>query len=114
MLADSIEAIIGAIYIDSGIDAAESFIKEYILSGVKEKISEPLKDAKSRLQELIQSTNTNPPRYEVAKESGPDHDKIFEVEVYVDSKPLGKGTGRSKNEAAQNAASDALNLLSEK
>jgi ribonuclease-3 len=108
LLADTVEAIIGAIFIDRGVDSAENFIKENLLSEVEKKASEPLKDAKSMLQELIQSKGLPAPKYQVAEESGPDHDKKFVIEVMVDGKSWGKGEGKSKSGAEQEAARQVL------
>lgn len=111
ILANTIEAIIGALYIDSGIDAAESFIKETVLINIEQKINEPLKDPKSRLQELVQAQGHSTPKYEVVDESGPDHDKSFTIQVLVDADVVGTGVGRNKSTAAQNAAQNALENL---
>ncbi len=108
LLADTMEALIGAIYLDQGFDAVKEFINENILADMMEMASQPLKDAKSRLQELVQAQGNPTPRYKVIKEEGPDHDKIFTVSVYVNDKPIATGTGKSKSEAAQSAAEEAL------
>lgn len=114
LLADTTEAIIGALFLDQGIKAAEEFIKTNLLSGIEEKLSQPLKDAKSRLQELVQAEGFSTPKYRVVEESGPDHAKIFIVEVLVGETSLGKGQGKSKNEAEQQAAVSALAAKGEK
>lgn len=111
ILADTIEAIIGAIYLDSGISKAEEFIKEFILSGIDDKLAQPLKDAKSQLQEIVQSKGFPAPKYEVVEESGPDHNKIFQIAVIINGQPTANGTGKNKSEAAQDAAKKALFLL---
>lgn len=108
LLADTMEAIIGAIYIDQGVDEAEEFINKNILNNLEEMASQPLKDAKSLLQELVQARGMSAPNYKVLKEEGPDHNKIFTVEVIVDKSPMATSTGKSKSEAAQNAAQEAL------
>lgn len=108
LLADTVEAMIGAIYMDSGIEAAEKFIKANLLTEVEKKVSEPLKDAKSRLQEMIQAKGLPAPKYQVVEESGPDHDKKFVVEVLVEGKAWGKGEGKSKGTAKQEAARQVL------
>jgi len=108
LLADTLEAVIGALFLDQGIDVAYEFVKKHLLSEVPEKISRPLKDAKSRFQEFVQSQGHAAPIYKVTKASGPDHDKKFIVEALVDGKPMGKGTGKNKSSAAQSAAEDAL------
>lgn len=114
LLADTVEALIGALYIDQGIKGTKQFVKENLLSRLKEKLSQPLKDAKSRLQELVQKDRLPAPRYQVVKAFGPDHDKEFSIEAIVDTKPVGRGTGRSKAEAEQNAAQAALVNLTSK
>ena len=111
LLADTMEAIIGAIFIDQGIDTAYSFIVDNLLEDVDEKASGPLKDAKSRFQEFVQSQGLPTPQYKVASESGPDHDKSFTVEAVVAGEVKGVGNGKSKSEAAQAAAEKALNNL---
>lgn len=110
ILADTIEAIIGGIFLDSGVDKAEEFVKETILSEVEDKIAQPLKDPKSRLQEIVQAKGLPAPRYEVISESGPDHNKQFTIQVVVDGKSLAQGEGKNKSEAAQNAALAALDV----
>lgn len=111
LLADTIEAIIGAIYIDQGLEKAAEFIKTNLLTEVPEKIKEPLKDAKSRLQELVQAKGYATPKYKVINEEGPDHAKTFVVEVSVNGDKSGTGKGKNKAEAAQNAAEKALSDL---
>ena len=108
LLADTLEAIIGALYIDQGIDVVSKFISDNIFKDIEEKIKMPLKDSKSRLQEIVQSEGSPTPKYIVASESGPDHDKKFIMEVHVNGKVIATGTGKSKAEAAQDAATKAL------
>ena len=108
LLADTVEAIIGAIFIDRGIGDAAKFIKENLLAEVAKKASEPLKDAKSMLQELVQSKGFPTPKYQVVEESGPDHDKKFVIEVVVNGETWGVGKGKSKGGAEQEAARQVL------
>jgi ribonuclease-3 len=108
LLADTVEAIIGALFLDSGIETAERFIKENLVSEIPKKIAKPLKDAKSRLQEYIQSQGFPAPKYMVIEQSGPDHAKEFVVEVFVNGKSWGKGEGKSKSLAEQEAAKAGL------
>ncbi len=108
LLANTIEAIIGALYLDGGIKAAELFINNHILSQLDEKASKPLKDAKSRLQELVQAKGHSAPKYEVVEETGPDHNKNFKIKVVINNKDEAYGTGKNKSEAAQDAAREAL------
>jgi len=111
LLADTFEAIIGALYIDSGLDAVTKFLEKNLFVQIPEKASQPLKDAKSRLQELVQAKSDGSPKYVVAQEAGPDHDKRFVIEVLVGGKPIGRGVGKSKAEAEQEAAQKALESL---
>jgi len=108
LLADTVEAVIGAIFIDKGLEEAENFIRSYILSKIQDMIKQPLKDPKSRLQEKVQAKGLPTPKYVVVSESGPDHQKTFVVKVMVKDKHLAKGFGRSKSEAEQKAAQEAL------
>ncbi len=108
LLADTIEAIIGAIFIDRGLTDAEKFIKDYLLSEVTKTASEPLKDSKSQLQEIVQSKGLPAPKYRVSEESGPDHNKNFVIEVIIKGKAWGTGIGKSKGEAEQEAARQVL------
>ncbi|MBX4205770.1 ribonuclease III [Candidatus Microgenomates bacterium] len=108
LLADTTEALIGAIYLDQGIDVVEKFISEYLLSDLENKLNQPLKDAKSRLQEAVQSQGFPAPRYKVISEVGPDHAKEFSIQVEINNKAFGTGSGKSKAEAEQKAAQAAL------
>jgi len=108
LLADTVEAVIGSIFMDRGLAPAQEFIHENILVKLPDMIKKPLKDAKSMLQEVVQSKSLPTPKYVVAGESGPDHAKIFVIEVIIDGKPMAKGEGKSKAEAEQDAASAAL------
>lgn len=109
ILANTFEAVIGAIYLDMGYDAAKVFITDHIISkleGILE--SGSWMDAKSRLQEVAQSKEGSTPIYKVLSEDGPDHDKTFTVGVFIDDKLRGKGNGPSKQIAQQQAAQKAL------
>ena len=109
ILANCFEAIIGAIYLDQGYDAAAVFITKNILStleGILETGS--WMDGKSRLQEIAQSVDGATPHYKVISEEGPDHDKIFTIVVMVNNIAKGQGTGPSKQIAQQRAAEAAL------
>ena len=108
LLADTVEAIIGALFIDQGINVAEKFVKDNILIDIEEKTKTTLKDPKSLLQEKIQAQGLPAPKYQVAEEDGPDHNKIFTIEVIIDGKEKTKGIGKSKSEAEQDAAMNAL------
>lgn len=109
ILANSFEAVIGALYIDQGYEAAKVFITESILSTFNQILETgSWQDAKSSLQEIAQSQETATPVYKVMLEDGPDHDKTFTVGVYVNDKLRGQGTGPSKQAAQQKAAETAL------
>ena len=103
------EAVIGAIYLDGGIDQAKRFIDRFVLSDLEDKIL--FLDSKTLLQEEIQKKNTAQLRYELVGETGPDHDKQFEVEAYLNDKLIGVGAGRTKKAAEQQAAYEALRKL---
>lgn len=110
ILANAMEAIIGSIYLDQGFEAADGFVKRNILSGLENIIKNKLyKDAKSLFQEESQEKFGLTPGYRVLNESGPDHDKIFEVGVFLGDDLAGSGSGPSKQEAEQKAAENALN-----
>ncbi|MEA2056123.1 MAG: ribonuclease III [Patescibacteria group bacterium] len=110
LLADTMEAVIGAIYIDRGFIEAEAFIAEFILPKLPKIKKEHLyKDPKSSLQEIVQAQSSPTPVYEVVAEIGPDHDKEFTVQVKVGDKVVGQGKGHSKQQAQQEAAKQALN-----
>jgi len=111
LLADTVEAIIGALFLDSGLEATEEFVRVNLISEVPEKVGRPLKDPKSRLQEFVQAEGLPTPKYKVIEESGPDHNKRFILEVVADDKALGRGEGKSKAEAEQKAAEAALELV---
>lgn len=111
LLADTVEAILGAIYLDQGIDAAEEFVLVNLLSDLDTKLQEPLKDPKSRLQEQVQADGFSTPRYEVIAQEGPDHSKNFTIAVVVGSKKMATGKGSSKAAAEQQAAENALEKI---
>jgi ribonuclease-3 len=107
--ANATEALIGAIYLDQGYDAAKGFIADHIISRLKQILKEgSWLDAKSRFQELAQDHYGLTPNYRVLEESGPDHDKTFTIGVYVGDKLFGKGQGASKQAGQQGAAQQAL------
>lgn len=112
ILEDVIESLIGAIYCDGGIEAANHFFSQFILPNAKEIINENhLKDAKSTLQEKVQSKGFTSPQYKTVSETGPDHDKTFEVAVVIENKKITTGLGKSKQEAEQSAAKKAIKLI---
>ena len=107
LLANALEALIGAIYLD-GAKAAAVFIRTWC---ARRHGSLAETDHKSRLQEILQTKYKVPPTYEIASSAGPDHDKTFSVEVRIGADRLGAGTGKSKKEAEQAAALDALSRM---
>lgn len=114
LLADTVEAIIGALYMDQGLEYATKFIMDNIAAEIPEKIEQPLKDPKSRLQEYVQSMSFPTPNYRVIEETGPDHSKHFQIEVFVNGDTWGRGEGKSKSLAEQAAAKNALDNHLEK
>lgn len=111
ILANTYEAVIGAIYLDQGYEAAKDFIAASLFGKLEEIIEKKLyKDAKSWVQEEAQEHEDVTPTYEVLHESGPDHDKNFEVGVYFGEELIAKGKGKAKQEAEQNAARAALEI----
>ena len=109
ILADAFEALIAAIYLDGGIEEAKKFVLKYVDKAVEE--HRGFKDYKTVLQEVIQKNPGEKLEYVLVKESGPDHNKHFIVEVHLNSNVIGKGGGRSKKEAEQQAAREALELM---
>lgn len=111
ILADAFEAVLGAIYIDGKMEQAVSFIKKVLIPSISIiKSNHMYMDYKTMLQEKIQKTSIEPVEYHIINESGPDHNKEFFVEVRHLNTILGKGKGKSKKEAEQNAAYNALNI----
>ncbi len=113
ILANTFESVIGAIYLDSGYKAAETFISDNILSTLESILaSGSWMDAKSKLQEVAQSKEGHTPTYNVISEAGPDHDKQFTIAVEVGAKVRGTGSGPSKQQAQQESAEKALKYYS--
>jgi ribonuclease III, bacterial len=113
LLSDALESVIGAIYLDSGYASAQKFVKNVILQDIEKK--QLFYDSKTILQELIQEDKQNMLYYRLVKETGPDHEKVFVSEVYVNEVCYGSGNGSSKKLAEQNAAYQAiLKLRNEK
>ncbi|MBI2621573.1 MAG: ribonuclease III [Candidatus Levybacteria bacterium] len=112
LLADAFEAFIGALFLDQGISEVEKFLKLTIILRIEGLIQKNiLKDPKSILQEYVQARKQNSPLYKVLSEEGPAHKRQFLVGVFVGEKLIGKGEGRSKQEAEENAAEKALEGL---
>lgn len=109
IMADSVEAIIGAIYIDKGYDEAKKFVEKNILYKVSEILEKELyMDPKTKFQEKAQEQYNITPKYKLIGEKGPDHNKIFTVGLYIDEKLISKSEGSSKQEAEINAATLGL------
>lgn len=109
ILANTVESLIGSIYLDRGYDSAKEFILKFIVTELSRIIDEKLyRDPKSIFQEKAQEYNGATPTYEVMKEWGPDHAKNFEIGVYLGDELMGSGEGTSKQEAQQEAAKNAL------
>ncbi len=107
--ADALEAIIGAIYLDSGYDSAEAFIAKNLYGKIDSVIAKrSYQDAKSRFQETAQEKQGVTPNYETLSEIGPDHNKRFTVGVFIGPEEIARGEGQSKQEAEQSAAQAAL------
>jgi ribonuclease-3 len=109
ILANTFEALLGAIYLDQGYDTAEKFVKEYLLPRVDEIVSKKLwRDSKSLVQEMAQEHVGVTPSYRVIQESGPDHDKHFVIGIFFGEEQIAEGKGKSKQEGEQQAAEAAL------
>lgn len=109
ILANTFEAVLGAIYLDKGIEVCRDFLKRELYQLIPEIIKEKLYiDNKSKFQEIAQEEYKETPYYELIEESGPDHDKIFEMAVFIGDKEFGRGNGKNKQTAEQEAAGDAL------
>ncbi len=110
ILSNAMEAVIGAVYIDGGYPAAEQVVLPWVRT---QQLKQDSGDYKSTLQEFIQKRSRHTPQYEVVQTVGPEHDKVFTVEVSLDGKLLGTGKGRNKKLAEQDAARDAYARLTE-
>ncbi len=110
--ADAVEAVIAAVYLDGGLEEARKIIQRFILDREAEKSAS--RDHKTALQELVQRESGQVLAYQLVDQSGPDHAKVFTVEVCLNGKSLGRGTGHSKKEAEQMAAKAAVAKLTQK
>lgn len=108
ILADLFEAIIGAIYLDGGLEAARDFLFKNFTKEIEAILKTPVRNWKALLQDYCQKNYQQTPTYHVLQESGPDHSKVFQISVLINQKELGRGEGASKKEAQQAAAADAL------
>lgn len=111
ILADAFEAVLAAIYLDGGMECARRHVMRFVLPELKHTDDEVFKDYKTALQEIIQRNPEETVAYFLTGESGPDHNKVFEVEVRLNSNVIGKGKGKSKKQAEQMAAKQALELM---
>ncbi|MCB1085120.1 MAG: ribonuclease III [Chlamydiia bacterium] len=111
LLADLFEALMGAIYLDGGIEPAREFFFDFFEQEVQEIIEKPHRNFKAELQDYCQKRAQKPPQYEIVSEEGPDHMKTFFVEVSLDGKKLGSGEGQSKKQAEQQAAENAMQRI---
>jgi len=110
LLGSTFEAVIGAIYLDGGLEAVEAFVNP-LLEEARESVLTKIHDPKSQLQEWAQAQKMGAPHYHTIAISGPDHARVFEVEVLINERVVGKGLGSSKHAAQHVAATDALNNL---
>lgn len=113
ILADAVEAVIAAMYLDGGLEPAQRFILAHILNGLADGEIHHVADYKTELQEHVQRRAGQTLSYTVCAESGPDHNKTFTMAVLLNGSEIGRGTGRTKKEAEQSAARCALETLSE-
>ena len=115
LLANSFEAFIGALYQDSGIDAVKDFLHDTLIPKIEGYVKKrAFKDPKSLLQEYVQAQKQSSPFYKVLHEEGPPHAKTFTIGVVVNNEVMGEGSGKSKQEAEENAAKEALKQLQSK
>jgi ribonuclease-3 len=112
ILSDVLEAVIGAVYLDGGIEAASALIDRVLIANFDASDSKLLNvNFKGDLLELLQGEGQGLPRYEVVNETGPDHEKVFTVAVYANGREVGRGAGPNKKDAEQKAAREALQVL---
>ncbi len=111
IVSDAFEALIAAIYIDGGIEPASKHILNFVIPAIKSSKKKKVNDFKTTLQEIVQKNPGEQLEYVLVGESGPDHNKHFVVEVHLNSNVIGKGGGKSKKEAEQQAARVALELM---
>ena len=113
ILSDAMEAVIAAMYLDAGMETAAGFIHRCLLDDVRAIETPTFTDYKTSLQELVQRHSGQVLSYELVGEEGPDHAKTFRVQVCLNGDPIGRGIGRTKKEAEQTAAANALEALRE-
>ena len=111
LLADGFEALLGGIYLDGGYKKGSQIVRKHYETLLKTPVEEFYRDYKTDLQEKTQALYRSIPRYKLVSERGPDHSKVFEIELFIRDRLMGKGTGRSKKEAEQEAARQALEMF---
>ena len=111
ILADAFEALLAAIYLDGGMEVATKHVLRFVIPEIEDKNQHTFNDYKTALQEIIQRNPEEYVTYVLKGESGPDHDKVFEVEVHLNSNVIGRGKGKNKKQAEQMAAKQALELM---
>lgn len=111
ILSDAFEAVIASIYLDGGFDEAKKFVLSFLPAHIDVKKVSEMSDYKTALQEIIQKNREEKVEYVLVDETGPDHDKAFTVEIHLNSNVIGRGVGKSKKQAEQFAAKEALELM---
>lgn len=114
LLADAFEAFVGALYLDQGFDKVVEFLDVYVFPKIKKGAFSHMMDYKSQLQEIVQSKNLGTIDYKIVSEKGPAHNRHFVSAAYIDGKKVGQGSGKSKKEAEQEAAQQAILYLEKK
>jgi len=113
LLADAFEAVVAAVYVDAGLDLTRELLKRLLFEQALEERGERIGDSdrKSALQEFLQGQGKPPAEYRLCGESGPDHQKTFQIEVWINGERMASGEGTTKKEAEQRAAQSAMELL---
>jgi ribonuclease-3 len=113
LLADAFESVVAAVYMDAGLEAAREMLRRLLFEQALEERGERIADSdrKSALQEFLQGRGEPPAEYRLSRESGPDHQKVFQVEVWINGERMASGEGNTKKEAEQRAAQSAMELL---
>ncbi len=111
IVSDAFEAVIAAVYLDGGIEAAKKYVLGFMPKDIDSKRSSTLHDYKTILQEIVQKNPEEKVEYVLKEQTGPDHDKAFVVQVFLNSNVIGEGKGHSKKQAEQQAAKEALELM---
>ena len=111
IVSDAFEAVIAAVFLDGGMEEAKRYVLSFIPDDLTPEMAHSLADYKTALQEIIQQNREEKVEYVLTSESGPDHNKTCEIEVRLNSNVIGRGKGKSKKQAEQNAAKEALTLM---